>query len=57
LPALSISIAGAHEAANHVYSVESFDDVPSSLVDYAVGISSRFGNRLTSIFAAEVQLE
>jgi opacity protein-like surface antigen len=48
---------GLYGALNGVYSVETFDNVPSSIVDNAVGVSMRGGYRFNSMFAAEMQYE
>lgn len=48
---------GAYAALNGVYSVETFDNVPSSIVDNGVGASGRLGYRFNGSFAAEMQYE
>jgi opacity protein-like surface antigen len=48
---------GLYGAMNGVYSVETFDDVPSSIVDNAIGVSIRGGYRFNSMLAAEMQYE
>ena len=48
---------GLYGALNGVYSVETFDNVPSSIVDNAVGVSMRGGYRFNGMFAGEMQYE
>jgi opacity protein-like surface antigen len=48
---------GAYASLNGVYSVETFDNVPSSFVKNPVGASGRFGYRINENFAAEAQAE
>jgi len=48
---------GFYGSLNGVYSVELFDNVPSSTVTNPVGGSARFGYRLNEFFAAEAQAE
>jgi opacity protein-like surface antigen len=48
---------GMYAQGNFVIGIESFDDVPSSFVDTAYGVSGRIGYRMDPRFAIESQFE
>lgn len=49
--------SGAYVGLNGVYGVETFDNVPGSLVDNSVGVAGRLGYRFSPWLAIEGQAE